>query len=457
MVEVASRRRDDTIGPVSATRDGEPVGTARTGATTTRRVHRAWLVAGVTFLAMIAAAAFRSSVGVLIDPIEQAFGWSRVVTSSAASLNLAVYGLTAPFAAALMERFGLRRVAILALLLIAAGSAATPAMSQPWHLAVLWGVVVGFGTGSLAPVFGAIVANRWFVARRGLVTGVFSAASATGQLAFLPLIAHLTTTSGWRAASLVTAGVALAFVPLVAGVLRDRPEDVGVHAFGATGPQPVATSPNGVASRVIGELAAGLRSRPFWVLAGTFFVCGWSTNGLVGTHFVSAAHDHGMPATTAASLLAAVGVLDVVGTVASGWLSDRYDPRVLLLAYYGLRGLALLAVPAVLGPDVTPPLVLFVVFYGLDWVATVPPTVALCRTYFGLERSGIVFGWVFASHMIGAAVAAAYAGVVREATGTYSPAWWTAGALCVAAAFACLTAPRAVTCATKVAGGDGVT
>lgn len=405
-------------------------------------MHRAWLVAGVTFLAMIAAAAFRSSVGVLIDPIEADFGWTRVATSSAASLNLAVYGLTAPFAAALMERFGLRRVAVVALLLVAAGTTSTLAMTAPWQLAVLWGFVVGFGTGSLAPVFGAIVANRWFVARRGLVTGIFSAASATGQLAFLPLLAHLTTTSGWRTASLVTAGAAVAFVPLVAGVLRNRPEDVGTHAYGADGPLPVVAASNGVASRVVGELVAGLRSRAFWVLAGTFFVCGWSTNGLVGTHFVSAAHDHGMPATTAASLLAAVGVLDVVGTIASGWLSDRYDPRVLLLAYYGLRGLALLAVPAVLGPAVTPPLLFFVVFYGLDWVATVPPTVALCRRYFGLERSGVVFGWVFASHMIGAAVAAGYAGIVREATGTYSPAWWTAGALCVIAAFACLTAPR---------------
>jgi predicted MFS family arabinose efflux permease len=178
------------------------------------------------------------------------------------------------------------------------------------------------------------------------------------------------------------------------------------------------------------------------VLVGTFWICGWSTNGLIGTHFIPATHDHGMPATTSASLLALIGVFDIVGTVASGWLTDRVDPRLLLVAYYSLRGLSLLFVPALLGPEVDPTLFLFVVFYGLDWVATVPPTVALCRLHFGLERSGVVFGWVFASHMVGAGVAASYAGWVRQAQGDYLAAWLTAGALCLAAAVACLLIPR---------------
>ena len=409
------------------------------------RLHRAWVVAGVTFLALVAAAAFRSSTGVLLQPVESEFGWSRTQTSNAVSLNLVLYGLTAPFAAALMERFGIRRVVAIALGLVAAGAGLTLVMTSPWHLLVLWGVVVGVGAGAMALVFGAVVANRWFVARRGLVTGVFSAASATGQLAFLPLIAQLAEAYGWRTAAALTTALALAMVPLVLWLLADRPADVGVLPYGATEPVPVraiASGGAGAAARsAVTELVRSGRSPVFWVLMGTFAVCGWSTNGLIGTHFVAAAHDHAMPATTAASLLALIGIFDIVGTIGSGWLSDRIDPRILLLVYYGLRGLSLLAVPVVLGPVVDAPLLLFVAFYGLDWVATVPPTVALCRIHFGVERAGVVFGWVFAAHMVGAGIAAAYAGAVREVTGSYEPAWWTAGGLCLAAAVAILMIP----------------
>jgi MFS family permease len=385
---------------------------------------------------------------VLLEPIETEFGWSRADTAGAVSLNLVVYGLTAPFAAALMERFGIRRVVAAALTLVAAGAAGTLVMTDVWQLFVLWGLVVGVGAGSMALVFGAVVANRWFVARRGLVTGVFSAASATGQLAFLPLIALLVTHRGWRTAAALTAVLALAIVPFVLALLLDRPADRGLRPYGAPAetspedPPPVAAAPaRSAMGTALLELATSMRSGTFWVLVGTFFVCGWSTNGLIGTHFVAAAHDHGMPPTTAASLLALIGVFDIVGTVGSGWLSDRVDPRLLLLVYYGLRGLSLLAVPAVLGPAVEPPLLLFVVFYGLDWVATVPPTVALCRQLVGVERAGVVFGWVFASHMIGAGLAAEFAGVVRVWSGSYAVAWWTAGALCLAAAAAIMTIP----------------
>lgn len=417
------------------------------------RLHRAWPVAAVTFACLVASGAFRSSTGVLIGPIEQWSGWSRSLTAGAVSLTLAVYGLAAPFTAAVTERLGLRRTAVAALLMISAGSAGTLLMTRPWHLVVLWGLVVGTGIGALAPVFGAIVANRWFVGRRGLVTGVFSAGAATGQLVFLPLIARLVDAGGWQVASLVVAGLAVALVPIAATVLRDRPADVGMLPYGAAGPDdPRAAAPGGLrpggggpAVVAVRELVRAARVPAFWMLAGTFFVCGWSTNGLVGTHLVSAAHDHGMPATTAAGLLALVGVFDVAGTIASGWLSDRVDPRYLLLAYYGLRGLSLLAVPSLLGPRVDAPLMLFVVFYGLDWVATVPPTVALCRQHFGLARSGVVFGWVFAAHMVGAAVAALAAGAVRQATGSYTPAWLTAGVLCLLASAACLSVrPRPV-------------
>jgi sugar phosphate permease len=435
------------------------------------RIHRAWWVAAVILGALVAAAGFRSSTGALLEPLESEFGWSRSTTSGAVTANLVLYGLTAPFAAALMERFGIRRVVAASLLLVAAGSGLTVLMTAAWQLWLLWGLAVGIGTGAMALVLGAIVANRWFVeSRRGLVTGVFSAAGAAGQLVFLPGIAALAEGPGWRYAALVVTVAAVLLVPLVLVVVRDHPQDVGLRplgvraesaateesvaagaargepvdsdgrhpslqADGTAGPAPRHTS---AARMAVETLVQSTRSRTFWVLFGTFWICGWSTNGLIGTHFIPAAHDHGMPQTTAAGLLALIGVFDIVGTVASGWLTDKVDPRWLLFGYYGLRGLSLLFVPALLGPDIHPNLFLFIVFYGLDWVATVPPTIALCRRHFGVARSGVVFGWVFASHMVGAGVAASYAGWVRSSTGDYQTAWLTAGALCVVAAFACL-------------------
>ena len=408
-------------------------------------IHRAWWVAGVTLCALVAAAGFRSSTGALLVPLEEEFGWSRATTSGAVSLNLVVFGLTAPFAAALMERFGMRRVVAGALVLVAVGSGLTLVMTSPWQLWLLWGLAVGVGTGSIALVFGAIVANRWFVRHRGLVVGVFSAASSTGQLVFLPAIAHLSAGPGWRYAAGLVSVFALALVPLVLLLLRDSPAAAGTTAYGAPpgAPPPEPATPTQGAGRLaLDTLRQSSRSRTFWILVATFWVCGWSTNGLIGTHFIPAAHDHGMPATTSAVLLALIGIFDIIGTVASGWLTDRVDPRYLLFAYYFLRGLSLLVVPALLGPELHASLFLFIVFYGLDWVATVPPTVALCRIHFGLERSGVVFGWVFASHMVGAGVAASFAGWIREVDGDYLLAWMTAGALCVGAAVLCLAVPR---------------
>ncbi|WP_432477496.1 MFS transporter [Nocardioides sp. GXQ0305] len=417
---------------------------------TGRGLHRAWWVAAVTMAALVAAAGFRSSTGALLVPLEEEFGWSRATTSGAVSLNLIVYGLTAPFAAALMERFGLRRVVSASLLLVAVGSGLTLVMTSPWQLWLLWGFAVGIGTGSIALVFGAIVANRWFVRHRGVVVGVFSAASSTGQLVFLPVIAALAAGPGWRYAAAIVAGFALLLVPAVWALLRDHPADVGTTAYGAdptVGQVPAPAPPvgrrrPGAAALALSTLRDCSRSGTFWILVGTFWICGWSTNGLIGTHFIAAAHDHGMPATTSATLLALIGIFDIVGTVASGWLTDRVDSRYLLFAYYGLRGLSLLVVPMLLGPHVEPSLFVFVLFYGLDWVATVPPTVALCRQHFGIERSGVVFGWVFASHMVGAGVAASFAGWIRTTQGDYLLAWLTAGGLCLAAAVACLLVPR---------------
>jgi MFS family permease len=426
------------------------------------RLHRAWVVAAVTLGALVAAAAFRSSTGVLLEPIEMEFGWSRATTSGAVSLNLVLYGLVAPFAAAGMERWGVRRVVAAALVLVGSASALTTVMTAPWHLWLLWGLVIGVGTGAMALVFGAIVANRWFVAQRGLVTGIFSAANATGQLVFLPLIAAAAAGPGWRWAAATVAVLAAVGAALVTAFLVDHPRDRGLLPYGvaegyAVAPFSDPDSPDASASAgdprhtdaAAGAVRTALmalrdagRTWAFWGLVLTFWVCGWSTNGLVQTHFVPAAHDHGMPATTAAGLLAVVGVFDVVGTIASGWLSDRMDSRVLLAAYYSLRGLSLLWIDHVLAPNVEPGLWVFIIFYGLDWVATVPPTVALCRLHFGLERSGIVFGWVFASHMVGAGVGASLAGWVRTSTGSYHTAWVVAATLCLAAAALALTIPR---------------
>ena len=408
------------------------------------RLHRAWPVAAISFVALVGAAGFRATPGALIDPLQAEFGWSRGTISLAVSVNLLLFGLTAPFAAALMNRFGIRAVVATALVLVSAGSGLTVFMEQSWQLVLLWGVLVGLGTGSMALAFAATVSGRWFVARRGLVTGVLTAGGATGQLVFLPAVAWLAEHHGWRTAALLVAGGALAVVPLVLLFLRDHPYDVGLPPYG--GDELVAPPPRtGNAARTaVDALRSAARTQPFWLLAGGFAICGATTNGLVGTHFIPAAHDHGMPTTTAAGLLALVGVFDIAGTIASGWLTDRVDSRMLLAGYYGLRGLSLLVVSQLFAASPHPSMLVFIVFYGLDWVATVPPTVALCRQYFG-EQGPVVFGWVFASHQVGAAVAATAAGLTRDHLGTYGPVWYLAGGICLVAASFSTRMPRPAT------------
>lgn len=404
------------------------------------RFHRAWVIAAVTFLTMLGAAGFRSVPSVLMDPLHADFGWSHATVGAAMSVNMTLFGLMSPFAASLMDRFGIRPVVTIALALVAAGSGLTVFMTSAWQLLLLWGVLVGVGTGSMSMAFVATIATRWFVARRGLVSGVLTAANATGQLAFLPLLSHLTEQHGWRTASVVVAIAAAAVVPVALLLLRDHPHDLGLEAYGATPADPgPAKVVGGGAATALSALAAGARSRVFWLLAASFAICGATTNGLIGTHFIPAATDHGMPPTTAASLLALVGIFDIGGTIASGWLTDRVEPTLLLLVYYLGRGVALLALPSLLSPRTEPSTLVFVLFYGLDWVATVPPTVALCRRHFA-TRTPVVFGWVFAAHQLGAAVAASAAGWVRDATGTYDPAFYAAAGLCVVAAALCAVA-----------------
>ncbi len=405
-----------------------------------RNIHYGWVVVATTFLTMLVTAAAMGTPGVLIVPLEHEFGWSDAQISSALALRILLYGLFGPFAAAFMNRFGVRRVIVAACALIATGFLASLAMTRVWQLVALWGIVAGVGTGLTAMVLAATVATRWFSHRRGLVIGMLAASSATGQLVFLPLIAELTTRFGWRIA-LVFVSAVLGLTAMVAlALMRDRPSDLDLPLYGETAVSPPPPAGVGHASLLMSPLIVlrdCVRVPIFWVLFATFFVCGCSTNGLVQTHFITLCHDYGLAATAAASVLAMMGAFDFVGTIGSGWLSDRFDNRWLLFWYYGLRGLSLLYLPFTAFTFYG--LSLFAVFYGLDWIATVPPTVKLTADRFGRERAGMVFGWVFAGHQIGAASAAFGAGLVRTEYLTYLPAFFIAGALCLFAALLVLT------------------
>ncbi len=408
-----------------------------------RGIHYGWVIAAVSFLTLITAAGFRSTVGVLIVPLQDEFGWSRATISAAVAINLVLYGLGGPFAAGLYDRFGIRKVIVLALATIAISSTLTTQMDAPWQLDVLWGVANGLATGAIGVTLAAVIANRWFVERRGLVTGMLTASNATGQLVFLPLLGWIVTAQGWRTAALTVSFVALAFtLPLVFFFLRDSPADVGLRPFGASVDDAPLAQVNPFKA-AIGGLVSASRTSTFWLLSGSFFVCGATTNGLIGTHLIPASMDHGVSEVTAASLLAVIGVFDLVGTLCSGWLTDRYDPRWLLFWYYGLRGLSLLALPFVIGSE-SLGMVAFVVFYGLDWVATVPPTVAITAQTFGRERVGVTFGWIFGAHQLGAACAAWGAGAARTWLGDYQSAFIIGGLLSLVASGMVIRIVRAV-------------
>jgi len=413
-----------------------------------KKIHPGWIAATVTFFTLMATAGFRSAPSVLIVPLEEAFGWSRSQVSLAVSINVLLFGLVAPFAAALMERFTVRKVVMSALMVVAISSSSTIFMTQPWHLWLLWGIGVGTGAGSMALVFAATIANRWFVARKGIVVGALTAATATGQLIFLPLLSHFAVTYGWKSVSLTVGGASAAVVPFIYFFLKEKPESLGITPYGAPADwQPTAPSQMSAGKLAIDTAVQSSKSRDFWILFGTFFVCGLSTNGLIGTHFIPAAHDHGMPTTVAASLLALIGVFDVIGTIFSGYLTDRIDPRKLLFFYYGLRGLSLFLLPSILFSSVHPSTLVFVIFYGLDWVATVPPTIVLCRHVLGQERATVVYGWVFVGHQVGASVAAIGAALLRVKLGDYAVSFYISAAMCLVAALAVLQIAKTKTAA----------
>jgi len=397
-----------------------------------KKIHPAIIVAVITFFTLFATAGFRSAPSVLILPLEQDLGWRRDVISAAVALNVLLFGLTAPFAAALMERFTVRKVVMAALFTVGTGALGTVWMTKSWQFILVWGVVVGIGTGSMALVFAATIANRWFVKKRGLVVGILTAAAASGQLVFLPGLSKLAVDPGWRASSLVIALCAYVMVPLIYFFLKESPQSINTTPYGAESNwQPPVVAKGNAARNAIDSLKAATKVRNFWYLTGSFFVCGLSTSGLIGTHFIPAAHDHGMVTVTAASLLALIGVFDVIGTIFSGYLTDRIDPRKLLFFYYFLRGLSLFLLPSILFSTLHPSTLVFIIFYGLDWVATVPPTVLLCRQVLGPDKGPVVYGWVFAAHQVGGSIAALGAALLRVKFGDYASAFYATGLLCV--------------------------
>ncbi len=398
-----------------------------------RRFHYGWVIAVLTFFVLLVAAGLRAAPGVLIVPIENDFGWSRATISLAVSINLLMYGVTGPFGAALMERIGVRASVLLALVIMASGFALTTIMTAPWQLIVLWGFVVGGGSGMAALVLGALVVNRWFTTRRGLVMGVLTASMAGGQLVFLPLLAALVERWGWRLAVGGAVAAAAALVPLVALLMREHPQDVGLQPYGETGtltrPPAQLGNPIVVAFEALGKNVA---NRDFWLLCASFFICGLSTNGLIGTHLIAACIDHGISEVAAAGVLGGMGLFNFIGTTASGWLSDRVDSRRLLFWYYGLRGISLILLPYAFDYSVVG-LSIFAVFYGLDWIATVPPTVRLTASAFGAANAGMMFGWIMIAHQLGSATAAYGAGLVRTEFDAYTGAFLASGLLCLVA------------------------
>jgi predicted MFS family arabinose efflux permease len=413
---------------MSVTRRGEA-----TAVVPEPRAHPAWWVAVAAAGAIVAAGACTTMSGLLINPLHGQFGWSHGRIGVAISVNMVLYGLTAPFASALMDRFGIRPVVAGALTTVAAGAALTTVVTAAWQLVLSWGLLVGLGTGALAMAFAATVANRWFVRRRGLVTGMLTAASVFGQFAFLPLLSSVVDHAGWRPAVMAVAAVGLLAAPVSWALLRDHPADVGLRAYGAAEftARPVAEP--GALRRSVRVLARAAGTGPFWLLAGMFAICGATTNGIMWDHFVPAAHEHGMPATTAASLLAVIGPCNVVGTIIAGWLTDRLDGRWLLAACFGSRGIVLAFVPVLMAPGADPSMVFFVVVFGLLDVATVPPTIALCRRRYA-EDGAVVFGWVNAAHQCGAGLMAVLGAAARDAFGSYQAVWLAGGALCAIAA-----------------------
>jgi len=398
------------------------------------RFSYVWIIVGIVFMVLLAAAGIRATPSVMILPLEQEFGWSRTTISFVISVNIALYGLIGPFSAAAMQRYGIRPMVLGALSLLALGTLLSTLMTMPWHMLLAWGLIVGAGSGVAANTLAATIVGRWFETRRGLAMGLLTASAATGQMVFLPLMATMVDHFGWRSVAILVASVAAIAIPVVALLLPERPEDIGLQRYGQTDhvfkESDSTQNPFAIA---FDALKRSVNVRDFWLLFFSFFICGMSTNGYIGSHFIAMCSDYGIGAVGGAKILAMMGILDLVGTTLSGWLSDRFNPRALLFWYYGLRGVALIFLPQAFGLSYFG-LPVFALFYGLDWIATVPPTVRLASDVFGRLAAPIVFGWVVVGHQLGAASATLLAGFMRNSLGSYTASSMTMGAACIIAA-----------------------
>ncbi|HSY29848.1 MAG TPA: MFS transporter [Burkholderiaceae bacterium] len=399
------------------------------------RFSYAWIVVAIIFLVLLAAAGIRATPSVLILPLEHEFGWSRTTISMVISLNIALYGLIGPFSAAAMQRYGIRPLVLGALALLALGTFVSTMMSMPWHMMLAWGILVGAGSGVAANTLAATIVGRWFETRRGLAMGLLTASSATGQMVFLPLMAYMVDHYGWRSVAFLVSTVAALAIPLVAIFLPERPQDIGLQTYGTVGDAPpeVRAETKNPLAIAFSALGRAIKIRDFWLLFFSFFICGMSTNGYIGSHFIAMCGDYGILAVGGAGILASMGILDLIGTTLSGWLSDRFNARVLLFWYYGMRGIALIFLPHAFGLAYYG-LPIFAIIYGLDWIATVPPTVRLANDVFGRLAAPIIFGWIVAGHQLGAAFATMLAGYLRNSLGSYNLSSMLMGAACIVAA-----------------------
>ncbi|AHN22648.1 MFS transporter [Lysinibacillus varians] len=398
-----------------------------------KRIHYSWFVLAITFFSIIVAGITLSSSGVFIGPFEQEFGWDRSIIAMAFAISLFLYGISGPFMAALLEVIGLKKMVLAAMIILVIGISFTLLMQQAWQLMIIWGFIIGLGASLFLTVLSPFVANHWFEKRRGLALGILTASTATGQLVLLPILAMMIENYSWRWAIALIIVLSSIMLMIIALFMKNKPMDVGLLAYGLDEErlEDVVENKKNPIVIAFNGLFEAVKVKAFWLLAGSFFICGLSTSGLIGTHFVSYCISFGIPLVTAASFLSFMGIFNLVGTTLSGWLSDRFDNRWLLFWYYLLRGASLVLLPYALVQGSLLLLIMFTVFYGLDWIATVPPTVSISRQIFGTQKSGVIYGWIFASHQAGAAVAAYGGGLIYKLFNSYTWAFFLAGVFCV--------------------------
>ncbi|MEE6449975.1 MFS transporter [Gottfriedia acidiceleris] len=397
------------------------------------KIHYSWIILIVTFLSVIIAAVTNTMSGVMMIPFEKEFGWSRASISGAFAICITLVGFSGPFIAGLYQKFSVRKVLLVGMGTLLAAILLTTIMTQIWHLFIIWGIIIGLSAGAFLTVLNAYVATTWFEKKRGLALGLLTSSSAAGQLVFLPLMAYIVENYSWRNAVLTIFSFGVLIYVLLWVFMKNDPADVGALPLGAEkSNQKQANNINPVKAAFAG-LKLGAKSKVFWLLAGSFFVCGFSTSGLIGTHFISLCIDYGYKEVTAASILAFMGIFNIIGTTLSGYISDRFDNRWLLFWYYGLRGLSLLILPFALSTNSIIYLSAFAIFYGMDWIATVPPTIKLATDHFGKEKVGVIYGWIYTAHQLGAGAAAYGGGIVYSWLNAYQSIFIAAGIFCLVA------------------------